>query len=159
DALSAVSPESAEGAALWSRYLRDWMTWNHVRGVAALAAAACFTLALVGRGRALGLFAVMTMLTGCGALQGPRSCQEPPPALIARAPVMLSATGLFADVQTDRLADDVAPYSPRFELWSDGATKRRWVYLPPGTRIDTSDMNAWQFPEGTKLWKEFTQEG
>jgi hypothetical protein len=31
--------------------------------------------------------------------------------------------------------------------------------LPPGTQIDSSDMDFWQFPVGTKLWKEFTRDG
>jgi uncharacterized membrane protein len=44
--LAAVSPDSSEGAALWSRYLSDWTAWNHVRMAACLAAAAAFTLAL-----------------------------------------------------------------------------------------------------------------
>ena len=26
---------------------------------------------------------------------------------------------------------------------------------PPGTKIDTSDMDEWRFPVGTKFWKEF----
>jgi hypothetical protein len=53
----------------------------------------------------------------------------------------------------------VWPFAPRFELWSDGAEKRRWIYLPPGTQIDSSDPDAWIFPPGTKLWKEFTRDG
>ncbi len=96
---------------------------------------------------------------GCASMRGYGYCAEVPPAHLGRAPHALSATGLFADVRTETLAEGVVPYRPRFELWSDGATKRRWVYLPPGTRVDTSDMDAWQFPEGTKLWKEFTRDG
>lgn len=46
DALAAVDPESADGARLWTRYVTEWTAWNHVRTVAALAAAACFTVAL-----------------------------------------------------------------------------------------------------------------
>lgn len=46
DALAAVKPESAEGAALWAKYLTNWTFWNHVRTIAALAAAAVFTLAI-----------------------------------------------------------------------------------------------------------------
>jgi uncharacterized membrane protein len=46
DALAATKPDSAEGAALWSRYLREWTLWNHVRTAAALAAMAMFILAL-----------------------------------------------------------------------------------------------------------------
>ena len=51
------------------------------------------------------------------------------------------------------------PFLPRFELWSDGATKRRWMRLPPGTQIDTKDPDSWQFPNGTRFWKEFTRDG
>jgi hypothetical protein len=42
-------------------------------------------------------------------------------------------------------------------LWDDTATKRRWIYLPPGTKIDTTDMDHWIFPVGTKIWKEFAR--
>lgn len=31
DALAAVDPESPAGADLWTRYLREWTLWNHVR--------------------------------------------------------------------------------------------------------------------------------
>ncbi|MBM7171306.1 DUF1772 domain-containing protein [Streptomyces sp. G44] len=46
DALAEVDPDSAEGAAYWRTYVREWTVWNHVRGVASLAAATCFLLAL-----------------------------------------------------------------------------------------------------------------
>lgn len=46
DALAAVAPASPEGARLWADYLSSWTAWNHVRTVAALAAAAAFSLAL-----------------------------------------------------------------------------------------------------------------
>jgi uncharacterized membrane protein len=45
--LARVRPESAKGASLWKQYLAAWTAWNHVRTVAALAGAACFTMALV----------------------------------------------------------------------------------------------------------------
>ncbi|MDF2693847.1 MAG: hypothetical protein K0S65_2230, partial [Labilithrix sp.] len=102
---------------------------------------------------------VLFIFCGCAELRGYRYCEAPAPARLAKAAALLSGTGLFADVRAARLAPGVAAYRPRFELWSDGATKRRWVYLPEGTRIDTSDEDAWQFPEGTKLWKEFSRDG
>jgi len=71
----------------------------------------------------------------------------------------LKATGLYADIASGTLADGVRAFRPQYELWSDGATKRRWLWLPPGTRIDTSDMDAWKFPVGTKVWKEFVRDG
>ena len=43
---------------------------------------------------------------------------------------------------------DVLPFSPQYPLWSDGAAKRRWIWLPPGTSIDASAPDAWQFPRG-----------
>ncbi|HMK42384.1 MAG TPA: anthrone oxygenase family protein [Methyloceanibacter sp.] len=45
--LARVQPESDEGALLWQRYLSDWTAWNHVRTITALAASACFIMALV----------------------------------------------------------------------------------------------------------------
>jgi len=50
DALAAVAPDSAEGAALWTRYLSDWTMWNHVRTAASLAASAAFILAALRMG-------------------------------------------------------------------------------------------------------------
>lgn len=46
DALAKVEPGSTDGASLWTSYLANWTTWNHVRTLAALAAAALFTIAL-----------------------------------------------------------------------------------------------------------------
>ena len=75
------------------------------------------------------------------------------------APATLAESGLCVDDACREIAADVIAYTPRYELWSDGATKRRWLSLPPGTTIDTSDPDFWQFPEGTKLWKEFSRDG
>lgn len=89
-----------------------------------------------------------------------RRCPEPKtPATPARVPARLSETGLYRDLRAGTLAEGVVPFRPEFELWSDGATKRRWIALPAGQQIDATDMNAWQFPTGTKLWKEFTRDG
>ncbi len=74
-------------------------------------------------------------------------------------PATLEESGLYSDFAGEVLADGVHAYSPEYWLWSDGATKRRWIYLPPDTTIDTSDMDYWVFPEGAKLWKEFTRDG
>jgi len=52
--------------------------------------------------------------------------------------------------------EGVLPFSPQYPLWSDGAAKRRWIWLPPGTSIDATRPDAWEFPRGTKLWKEFS---
>ena len=46
NALAAVDAASSNGASLWADYLISWTAWNHVRTVAALAAAASLTIAL-----------------------------------------------------------------------------------------------------------------
>lgn len=48
NALAAADPHGAEAASLWDRYVTEWTAWNHVRGAAALAAAASLTIALAG---------------------------------------------------------------------------------------------------------------
>ena len=60
---------------------------------------------------------------------------------------------------TKAVRDDHLPYTPQYPLWSDGAVKRRFIHVPPGTWIDASDPDAWRFPVGTKLWKEFRFHG
>jgi hypothetical protein len=71
----------------------------------------------------------------------------------------LRCTGLYSDWATKTVASNVRQYDPGLHLWSDGANKTRWIYLPPGTKIDTTDMNEWMFPSGTKVWKEFVVGG
>ena len=72
-------------------------------------------------------------------------------------PQRLGETGLYADRTLTTPARDVLAYTPQYPLWSDGATKRRWIRLPPGTSIDAHDADAWVFPVGTRVWKEFTR--
>jgi hypothetical protein len=70
-------------------------------------------------------------------------------------PPMLACTGLYADWPTRAIAPGVRAFAPGTGLFSDGADKSRYIFLPPGTRIDTSNFDEWSFPVGTKLWKEF----
>ena len=46
NALAASAADRAEGARMWSRYLAEWVPWNHVRTVACLASCAAFIQAL-----------------------------------------------------------------------------------------------------------------
>ncbi len=74
-------------------------------------------------------------------------------------PALLSQTGLYADLSADRLAPGVRAYRPAYELWADGATKRRFVKLPEGAQIDSSEPDYLVYPSGTQLWKEFSKDG
>jgi len=97
----------------------------------------------------------MSTVGGSGSPDGGASAAG---GTVTNSGELLSETGLYeSDMET--LRPGVMPYAPRFELWSDGASKRRWLYLPPGTVIDTEDPDFWQFPVGTKVWKEFSKNG
>ncbi len=75
----------------------------------------------------------------------------------AQPPARLSETGLFlADGSIDPRN---RPFVPQYPLWSDGAAKSRWIRLPEGASIDVSDIDAWRFPVGTTIWKEFAWAG
>jgi mono/diheme cytochrome c family protein len=75
------------------------------------------------------------------------------------APARLSETGLFITGRPGVVDARNRPYSPQYPLWSDGAKKSRWVYLPPGATIDATDAGDWTFPIGTRFWKEFAFDG
>jgi mono/diheme cytochrome c family protein len=77
----------------------------------------------------------------------------------ATAPARLIDTGLYARGSVSEIASENRAFSPQYPLWTDGATKSRWVYLPPGSRIDASDFDRWVIPVGTKFWKEFSFAG
>jgi hypothetical protein len=71
----------------------------------------------------------------------------------------LSTRGLYSDIASRTTVPGAIEYEPDYPLWSDGVQKRRWMILPAGTQIDTHNMAHWQFPIGTKLFKEFSVRG
>ncbi len=88
----------------------------------------------------------------CDALPIPSDC----PATTGNAlPEELRCTGLYTDFAARQVACGVHAYAPAYALWSDDADKQRYLWLPPGTQIDVSNPDAFVFPEGTRLWKEF----
>ena len=81
-----------------------------------------------------------------------------------RFPRRLSKTGLFASVEGHRLKPGMIPYSVNAPLWSDGAFKKRSLYLPAtsGEEEGRSQVRAgmtsnvgWNFPNRTVLVKSF----
>lgn len=78
----------------------------------------------------------------------------------AVAPPFLSDTGLYEDIAEKRVAASMMYFEPQFALWSDGAVKSRWLYLPECERkVDSTLMNLWSFPVGTYAFKEFVVDG
>src|SRR5450432_4924506 len=76
----------------------------------------------------------------------------------AAPPTSLVCTGLYLDIADKVLAPGVEAYAPAVPLWSDGASKQRWISLPPGTKIDNSNPDEWTFPVGTKVWNKLRKE-
>ena len=99
--------------------------------------------------------ALTALLSGCGGAGGssPSTPSSPPPV------EMLSATGLYTDIARKQVDPRNLPWQPQYPLWSDGGAKERWIRIPSGTRIDTSNMDRWVFPVGTKFYKEFSFQG
>ncbi|MGY6552668.1 MAG: SO2930 family diheme c-type cytochrome [Erythrobacter sp.] len=71
------------------------------------------------------------------------------------APRYLSEFGFFADQAARQPATRVVPYELNVPLWSDGADKRRFIYLPAGTRLTADGEGLLQFPVGAAIIKSF----
>ncbi len=70
-------------------------------------------------------------------------------------PQLLSSTCLYQHALASSINPVLRKFTPNYQLWSDKALKRRWIYLPENTQIDTADINRWVFPLGTQIFKEF----
>lgn len=71
-------------------------------------------------------------------------------------PRRLSETGLFASTAEAKPAAGVIPYDVNSPLWSDGATKQRYIAVPGDAKVQYRPNAAWQFPEGSVLVKTFS---
>ncbi len=115
------------------------------------------------------LFLILALLSaGCADDDGhPADAEDHPHDLglpqdglpTVSGPIRLSETGLYSDFPARTLSPGIIEYTPQYQLWSDGAEKKRYLLLPPGSVIDTSQMDHWVFPIGTRVWKEFSKDG
>lgn len=85
---------------------------------------------------------------------------EPPPvndtAITGAAfPKALSEFGFFQDGRAQDPAARVHAYALNTPLWSDGAEKLRFIYLPEGTRLTADGEGLLQFPVGAAIIKTF----
>lgn len=98
--------------------------------------------------------ALVVMLTA-GAV-----AQSPPRVNVAtisaeRPPQLLSAYGFFRDASAREPVAGVTPYDLNTPLYSDGALKFRYVYVPPGAQARYNPDGVFDFPVGTVLIKTF----
>ncbi|RYZ59738.1 MAG: hypothetical protein EOP08_15225, partial [Proteobacteria bacterium] len=72
-------------------------------------------------------------------------------------PTKLSQTNVFRNLKTLLVPSSVKPYSIRSPLWSDGAAKQRWVYVPQGAGTGTVAANGrTTLPVGSLVIKQFS---
>ncbi|MEY4546110.1 MAG: hypothetical protein RL685_2305 [Pseudomonadota bacterium] len=109
--------------------------------------------------RAVLVSLVLGWLLGCGSDSEAPSRATPPKPYARPNYSSLVETGLYSDLASGELSASARAFAPNFVLWSDGASKQRWVDLPAGTQIDTRDMDRWSFPVGTQVWKTFALGG
>ena len=74
-------------------------------------------------------------------------------------PATLSEYGFFADAAAQQPALGVTPYRLNTPLWSDGADKLRFLYLPKGQQALADGDGLLKFPVGAALIKTFTLGG
>jgi len=101
-------------------------------------------------------FAFM-VLAGLGASA---TAQAPQPVndraiMMERAPELLSAYRFFRDARAREPNARVTPYDLNTALYSDGALKFRYVYIPEGARASYNAEGVFDFPIGTVLIKTF----
>ena len=70
-------------------------------------------------------------------------------------PATLAEYGFFADAGADQPAAGVVSYRLNTALWSDGADKHRFLYLPAGTKAKANGEGLLGLPVGAALIKTF----
>lgn len=70
-------------------------------------------------------------------------------------PKQLSEFGFFNDLKTQKPAEGVVPFQLNTPLFSDGALKRRFVYVPKDKAAKYDATEAFDFPAGAALVKTF----
>jgi uncharacterized membrane protein len=149
EALARLTPDSAEAAVLWPRFVAEWSRWNHVRGFAALSASALLVLSLL-RLRPVSMQppAALLAIFGLVACEANEVHPLAPPG--STVPVeRLSALGIFAgDVKKQAPSPGFVPYDVNVSAYADGANKRRLVYVPPGTRVHVT-ADRWELCRAT----------
>ena len=73
----------------------------------------------------------------------------------AAFPPKLSDFRFFADGARQSPNSDVTPYALNTPLWSDGAEKLRFIYLPEGTQLAADGEGLLKFPVGAAIIKTF----
>ena len=111
---------------------------------------------VMGWGRVLWLVAVLSM-----AFSSPWAALVPAihdyTGGSAPLPQLISQTGLYQDMaaRPREVSSGIIAFSVNTPLWSDGASKERYVDLPAGNTIIPTDSDGYTFPDKTVMVKNF----
>ena len=99
----------------------------------------------------------LALVSAAAAMARTDERASPDDAVISGAtmPATLAEYGFFADAPAQLPAARVTAYRLNTPLWSDGAEKLRFVYLPVGTQAKADGENLLQLPVGAALIKTF----
>lgn len=105
---------------------------------------------------------LLALAASFAALAATVSQAVPPPqtyvndsAVLEGMPRTLSEFGFFADGARQMPASRVTPYALNTPLWSDGADKLRFIYLPRRTGLTGEGEGLLRFPVGAAIIKTF----
>jgi len=101
---------------------------------------------------------LLLSVVACDGRPDLRDCSDVDLSLAEGLPMRLSEVGFYRDVVNQVVSDTAIEFTPRYPLWTDGATKRRWIVLPEGGSVQTQDADDWSYPVGTATFKEFTRD-
>lgn len=104
-----------------------------------------------GRRRAIQVLAALLLLAPL-----PAYAVSDDAILADTPPRQLSAFGFFDDLAAQKPAEGVIPFRLNTPLFSDGALKDRFVYLPAGKAAAYDATEAFDFPVGSALIKTFS---
>lgn len=99
--------------------------------------------------------ALILALAATVSLAMPAGAVSDAAILGATPPKQLSEFRFFEDLQKQMPAPEVLPFRLATPLFSDGAEKFRFVYLPKGQAAKYDPDEAFDFPVGTALIKTF----
>lgn len=103
----------------------------------------------------LAALALIMLATASATAQAPPAPVNLAAIRAEQPPETLSAFRFFRDAAARQPNAGVTPYDLNTPLYSDGALKFRYVYIPPGQQAQYRDEGVFEFPVGTVLIKTF----